>query len=74
MKCRRKLTRWLVVLGVLHLGVACAGFFAPYDPTEQNRENPYMPPTHIHMIDAMGRFHFRPFFYGYLAREDERVF
>lgn len=70
MKCPRKLTRWLVVLGVLHLAVACAGFFAPYDPTEQDRESPYMPPTHIHMFDVSGRFHFRPFVYGYLTRED----
>jgi peptide/nickel transport system permease protein len=50
--------------------VACAGFFAPYDPTQQNRENPYQPPTRIHLVDAGGHFHFRPFFYENLPRED----
>ena len=69
MKSSPRLTRWLVALALLHVGVACAGFFAPYDPTEQDRDNPYLPPTHIHVV-AQGRFHFRPFFYGYLPRED----
>ena len=70
MNSSRRLTRWLVALALLHLVVACAGFFAPYDPTEQNRDTPYLPPTRIHWIDAQGHLHFRPFFYGYLARED----
>jgi peptide/nickel transport system permease protein len=50
--------------------VACAGFFAPYDPAEQDRENPYLPPARIHMVDSNGHFHLRPFFYGYRMRED----
>jgi peptide/nickel transport system permease protein len=66
----RGLRNWLVLLVLLHAVVACGGFFAPYDPEEQNRENPYLPPTRIHLIDARGQFHFRPFFYGYLMRED----
>ncbi|HEY6946017.1 MAG TPA: ABC transporter permease [Candidatus Acidoferrum sp.] len=70
MRSRYQLRRWLVVLGLLHVVIACAGFFAPYDPAEQDRENPYMPPTRIHLIDAQGHFHLRPFFYGYLMRED----
>jgi peptide/nickel transport system permease protein len=70
MKSPRRITRWLVVLALLHFVVAGAGFFAPYDPTEQNRENPYVPPTRIHLVDALGQFHFRPFFYGYPPRED----
>ena len=70
MKRSRRLTRWLVALALLHLVVACAGFFAPYDPTEQDRDNPYLPPTRLHWIDAHGRLHFRPFFYGYQTREN----
>ncbi|HKW57862.1 MAG TPA: ABC transporter permease [Candidatus Acidoferrum sp.] len=70
MKNRGKLTRWLVVLGLLHVGVACAGFFGPYDPAEQDRDNPYVPPTRLHLIDSAGHWHFRPFFYGRLPRED----
>jgi len=38
-----------------------AGFFAPYDPTSQNRDLPLVPPTTIHFYDARGRLHFRPF-------------
>jgi peptide/nickel transport system permease protein len=70
MKSPRRLRTWLVALALLHLGVVCAGFFAPYDPTEQDRENPYLPPARIHWIDANGHFHLRPFFYSYLTRED----
>lgn len=70
MKSPLRLRRWIVVLLLLHACVACAGFFAPYDPTEQDRENPYTPPAHIHFVDARGGIHFRPFFYKYLARED----
>jgi len=56
--------RWLLAIVVLHGIVACAGFFAPYDPTEQDREHPYLPPMRIHLVDTQGHFHFRPFFYA----------
>ena len=55
---------WVVALVLLHLAVACAGFFAPYDPAEQDRESPYSPPTRVHLIDEKGRIHARPFFYA----------
>jgi peptide/nickel transport system permease protein len=66
----RKLTRWLIVLVVLHGIVAAAGFFAPYDPAEQDRERPYLPPMHIHMLDAQRHLHLRPFFYPLRLRQD----
>ena len=56
--------RWLLAIVILHGIVACAGFFAPYDPTEQDRERPYLPPMRIRLVDAQGHFHFRPFFYA----------
>jgi len=56
--------RWLLAIVVLHGIVACAGFFAPYDPTEQDRERPYLPPMRIHLVDTQRHFHFRPFFYA----------
>jgi peptide/nickel transport system permease protein len=65
----RKLTKWVVVLVVLHGIVAAAGFFAPYDPVEQDRERPYLPPMRIHLVDAQGHFHLRPFFYPLRLRE-----
>jgi peptide/nickel transport system permease protein len=54
----------VAVLGALHLGVACAGFFAPYDPAAQDREHPYAPPMRLHFVDAHGGLHLRPFFYA----------
>jgi peptide/nickel transport system permease protein len=60
--------RWLLVIVVLHGIVACAGFFAPYDPVEQDRERPYLPPMKIHLVDTEGHFHFRPFFYAQQLR------
>jgi peptide/nickel transport system permease protein len=60
---RRRLTNWLVVLLVLHGIIAAAGFFAPYDPVEQDRARPYLPPMHFHVVDAQSHLHLRPFFY-----------
>jgi peptide/nickel transport system permease protein len=69
MRLRRSVAKWLVVLGVLHGIVACAGFFAPYDPGEQDRKSPYLPPMRIHVVDAEGHFHARPFVHGFRLRE-----
>jgi peptide/nickel transport system permease protein len=69
MKQRHKLTKWLVVLVALHGIVAAAGFFAPYDPIEQDRERPYLPPMHVHLMDAQSHLHLRPFFYPFRLRE-----
>jgi peptide/nickel transport system permease protein len=57
-----------VVLGALHLSVVCAGFFAPYDPTAQDREHPYAPPMALHFVDAQGSFHLLPFYYAQKLR------
>ena len=60
---RRQVSRWLVVLAVLHALILCAGFFAPNDPEEQDRERPYLAPVKIHFVDSQGHFHLRPFVY-----------
>jgi len=70
MKRPRSLARWLIALGALHGIVACAGFFAPYNPGEQDRENPYLAPTRIHIFDEHGRLHARPFFYAQKTAAD----
>ena len=54
---------------MLHLVVLCAGFFAPYDPTEQERATPYLPPMGLHLVDARGSLRFRPFAYSLKLRE-----
>jgi peptide/nickel transport system permease protein len=41
--------------------VVGASFFAPYDPTAQNRDFALAPPTPLHFADSRGRHHLRPF-------------
>jgi peptide/nickel transport system permease protein len=65
----RKLDRWLVLLIALHGVIVLGGFFAPYDPVEQDREHPYARPTRLHFVDLKGHIHLRPFFYPLRARE-----
>jgi peptide/nickel transport system permease protein len=66
----QKLGFWLAALAALHVVIACAGFFAPYDPTVQDRERPYAPPQRLHWIDAQGKFHLlRPFVYALRVKE-----
>jgi peptide/nickel transport system permease protein len=69
MKARRAILKWLVTLAVLHGIVLCAGFFAPYDPGEQDRKSPYQPPIRLHFLDSSGHFHARPFVYSPRLRE-----
>jgi peptide/nickel transport system permease protein len=66
---RRQLAKWLVVLVALHGVIACAGFFAPYDPVAQDRQHPYAPPSKLHFLDKQGRVHIRPFLYSLRMRE-----
>ena len=65
----RTLRGWIIILVAMHGIVACAGFFAPYGPTEQDRQSPYLPPMRLHLVDAYGRFHMRPFVYSFKLRE-----
>jgi peptide/nickel transport system permease protein len=60
MKMTGKAVLIVAALLALHLLVLFAGFFAPYDVAQQNRELPFAPPTHIHFVDAEGTFHLRP--------------
>ena len=58
----------LVALGVVYLATVCAGFLAPHDPTTQNRELAFAPPTPLHFVDSTGSVHLRPFVYGQARR------
>src|SRR5229473_4331081 len=69
MRSRRTVVKWLAVLGALHAIVVCAGFFAPYDPVEQDRKNPYLPPMRLHSLDTQGHLHLRPFVYALKLRD-----
>jgi len=68
MSSRARLLIAVIVLAVLHLGVACAGFLAPHDPAAQDRQHPYAPPMRLHFVDANGQAHLRPFFYSLALR------
>jgi len=59
----------LLFLIVLHAIVLCAGFFAPCDPLQQDRDRPYAPPMRVHFVDTTGKFHFRPFVYLQRVKE-----
>ncbi len=59
----RKRAILILALVALHLALLFAGFLAPYDPTTQNRDLPYAPPTHLHFRDGSG-WHLRPFIYA----------
>jgi peptide/nickel transport system permease protein len=69
MKARHTTMKWLITLAVLHGIVLCTGFFAPYDPGEQDRKNPYLPPMRVHLLDSNGHLHRRPFAYSLKLRE-----
>jgi peptide/nickel transport system permease protein len=58
---RSRLTIGVLVL--LHGVVLLAGFVAPYVPTTQDRDRPYLPPMRIHFADMNGNLHWRPFVY-----------
>jgi peptide/nickel transport system permease protein len=68
-KTRAKTASLIVLLAGLHLVLLLATFVAPYDPTTQNRELPYAPPTRLHFRDASG-FHLRPFGYASTSTDD----
>ncbi len=69
MRNRVRVRVLILVLVCLHVAVLFAGFFAPYDAKEQDRNLPYAPPTRVHFTGASG-FHFRPFVYAAVSDSD----
>jgi peptide/nickel transport system permease protein len=61
---RQKLAWSTAVLAAFSCVILFAGFFAPYDFAEQDRDAPFAAPTAIHFVDARGTLHLRPFVYG----------
>lgn len=64
---RRKIVAAAAFLVALHVVIFGAGFFAPYSPSEQNRDVPYAPPTRPHFRDASANWHLRPVVYAAAA-------
>jgi peptide/nickel transport system permease protein len=71
MSHRTQLVLAVIGLALVHGAVLFAGFLAPYDPAQQNRALPFVPPTRVHMVDANGSFHLRPFAYAWTPVEGE---
>ena len=46
---------------MVHAILFAAPWIAPYDPAVQHRDAPLRPPTAVHLVDAEGRWHTRPF-------------
>ena len=53
-----------VLLVVLYLLALLAPFLAPYAESDTDRQRFFHPPTPLHLRDAAGRWHARPFVYG----------
>ena len=60
----------VVLLSLLYAAVLLAGFLAPYDAAEQDREYPFAPPTHLHFVDVQGTLHAWPFIYASTSSAD----
>lgn len=60
---RRSLAVGLVIASFFYLVTILADFIAPYDYRAQSRWEPVAPPSALHLRDARGRWHARPFFY-----------
>ncbi|MGA2103286.1 MAG: ABC transporter permease [Candidatus Sulfotelmatobacter sp.] len=71
MSPRRQLVLPLVCIGIVHIAALLAGFIAPYNYAEQDRNLPFAPPSRIHFFDIQGKFHFRPFVYERTEEEDQ---
>src|SRR5215472_1363029 len=61
LKRNKKLLLLAISLILIHILVLGAFFFAPYDPAEQHRDNPFAPPTRLHFVDSEGKLHLRPY-------------
>lgn len=61
----------LIILGLLYLFSIFADFISPYHYDNEKREYSYCPPTKLRFFDDKGRFHLRPFIYGYTYKFDE---
>ncbi len=67
MSTSRRLRALLLVVLSLHVPIALAGFFAPYEATVQHRRYPFAPPSNVRLRDTAGRWSMRPFYYDQVA-------
>jgi peptide/nickel transport system permease protein len=70
MKNRAQIIVAVTLLVALHLAIFLAGFIAPHDPTQQNRDFAFAPPIGVHFVDPDGHLHLRPFVYQLASRPE----
>lgn len=58
MRARRAI---VIVAVAVHAIVFASPWLAPYDPAAQHRRFAFAPPSRLHLVDAEGRWHVRPF-------------
>ena len=59
----------MVLLALVYLASAAAGFVAPYDPLRQHRDFRFAPPVHVHLASSTGAL--RPFVYALVPSGDD---
>lgn len=59
-----------IVMVMFYIMAAFCEFFAPYDPSTRDVTHILAPPQTIRFVDDDGRFHLRPFVYGYQMETD----
>jgi peptide/nickel transport system permease protein len=64
----------IVLLVIMYLMVAFAGFLAPSDPFDQNDDYVYGPPSKITFINPAGRFGLKPYTYAIKTELNEETF
>ena len=76
--CRFKRSKAAIAGALLVLGLAVmalfADFFSPYPLNEINLKDTFIAPTVVHLVDAQGRFHLRPFVYEQVLTIDPQTF
>ena len=60
----------IFLLGIFYLGGIFCEFLSVQDIHKKNIDYIYAPPQRIHFVDAEGKFHLRPFVYGYKSTRD----
>ncbi len=61
----------LFILACLYLSSIFADFISPYHYDNEARARSYNPLTKLHLFDARGKFHLRPFVYVHTYKFDE---
>jgi len=64
----------LYVLFIMYIMSIFCEFIAPYNSLERFSEFTYLPPQKLHFIDENGKFHLRPFVYGFTSKFDLEKF